>query len=107
MKTLNINYLGKKYLEQCQKITIKQVYREIEESLKQELLNIQLEGIEIIQTKANYWGYRKWFCCPECQKKVFTLYSVNNQFVCRLCSWLKYKKQKFKGMLEEKVYKNK
>jgi hypothetical protein len=54
MKTLKINYLGKNYLEQCPKITIKQVYREIEESLREELLHIKLEGIEIIQTKANY-----------------------------------------------------
>jgi ribosomal protein S27AE len=106
MKTLKINYLGKKYLEQCPKITIKQVYRNIEESLKQELLNIELEGIEIVQTKANYGGYRKWFACPECGQKSFTLYSVNNRFVCRKCSGLKYKKQAYKGMLEEKVFKN-
>lgn len=107
MKTLKINYLGKKYLEQCPKITIKQFYREIEESLREELLHIKLEGIEIVKTKANYGWYRKWFACPECRKKVFTLYTVTNKFVCRTCSWLKYKKQKFKGMLEEKVYKNK
>jgi hypothetical protein len=69
-------------------------------------LDISLDWLEIIKTNANYWGFRLWFKCPECENKVFTLYDVNSTLKCRKCSWLKYKKQRFKWMLEEKLYKS-
>jgi len=100
MKTLRTNYLGNKYLEQCSKISIKSILRTVENKLREELLNIELDGIEIIKTKANYWGFRVWFKCPKCKNKVFNLYDINGFFLCRQCSWLQYKKQRFKWMIE-------
>jgi len=107
MKTLTPNYLGKKYLEQCPKISIKSLFEKIEKQLKKELLHIDIGEVEIIHTKANYGGYRKWFKCPMCTKKVFTLYQIQRNLICRNCTWLKYKKQRYTWMLEEKVFKNK
>jgi hypothetical protein len=43
MKTLKTNYLGKKYLEQCPKITIKTLYDKIEKQIKKELLDVNLD----------------------------------------------------------------
>ncbi|MCP4523670.1 MAG: hypothetical protein GY828_05660 [Candidatus Gracilibacteria bacterium] len=103
MKTLKTNYLGKKYLEQCPKITIKSLFDKIEKELKKELLDINLEGVEIIQTKANYGGYRNWFKCPKCNNKAFTLYNINGNLICRKCSNLPYRKQRYKGMIEESI----
>ena len=103
MKTLKTNNLGKKYLEQCQKITIKELLKRVEAILKNEIMNIELWWLEIVKTKANYGWYRCWFKCPYCEKKVFTLYNIRWEFKCRKCSWLKYKKQRFKGMLEEEI----
>jgi DNA-directed RNA polymerase subunit RPC12/RpoP len=74
--------------------------------VQKEILNIELDWIEIIKTKANYWWFRMWFKCPKCSNKVFTLYNINSELVCRKCSWLNYKKQRFKWMLEEKLFKN-
>ncbi len=105
MKTLKVNYLGKKYLEQCNKISIKSIMKIVEEKLKNELLELELEWIEIIKTKANYWWFRIWFKCPRCSSRCFNLYNVNWELICRKCSWLKYKKQVYKGMLEEKIIK--
>lgn len=105
MKTLKTNYLGKKYLEQCQKITIKEIINKVSLEIEKQILNIELDWLEIIKTKANYWGFRVWFKCPICNKKVFTLYNINWVLKCRNCSWLNYRKQRFKGMLEWKIYK--
>lgn len=104
MKTLKPNNLGKKYLEQCQKITIKEILKKVSLEVEKQILNIELDWLDIIKTKANYWGFRLWFKCPVCKNKVFTLYNVNWELKCRKCSWLKYKKQRFKWMLEEKIF---
>jgi hypothetical protein len=53
MKTLRTNYLGK-YLEQYPKVSIKSILQSVEFKIKEEILNIELEGIEIIKTSANY-----------------------------------------------------
>lgn len=100
MKTLKTNYLGKKYLEQCPKITIKSLLYKVEKELKKDLLSVKLEWIEIIKTKANYGWFRQWFKCPKCSLKVFILYNVNWNLICRKCSNLPYKKQKYKWMIE-------
>jgi hypothetical protein len=42
VKTLEPNYLGKKYLEQFPKITIKELYKTIEERVREELLEVEL-----------------------------------------------------------------
>jgi len=107
MKRLDINHLGKKYLEKYPKITIKSLFKEIEDQMKKELLELKLNWLELVYTKANLWWYRRWFKCPFCNHKAFTLYNVRWEFKCRKCLNLPYKSQKFSWMLEEKVYKNK
>lgn len=107
MKTLKTNLLGKFYLEQLPKITIKSLYKEIEDKVRDEVLNMKLEWIDIVYSDANYGGKRKWFKCPSCSQKVFTLYNFWWKLLCRTCTWLWYKSQKYSKMLEEKVYKMK
>ncbi len=102
-KRLGPNYLGKNYLEQCPKITIKELLEKVEKQLKEELLGISLDWLEIVKTKANYWWFRSWFKCQYCQKKVFTLYEISGSLKCRKCTGLSYKKQRYKGMLEGKL----
>jgi len=54
MKTSRTNLLGKQYLEQYPKITVKSLFDEVEKQLREELLKIKLDGIDIVYTKANY-----------------------------------------------------
>lgn len=105
MKTLKTNYLGSFTLESCRNITIKELFDKIKKRLRNEILNIELDWIELIKTKANLWWDRYWFKCPVCSNKSFKLYKspTTNNLCCRKCSWLKYKKQRYKWMLEEKV----
>jgi hypothetical protein len=43
MKTLKINYLGKKYLEQFPKITIKEILEKVSLEIEKQILDIELE----------------------------------------------------------------
>ncbi|OIP52053.1 hypothetical protein AUK10_04125 [Candidatus Gracilibacteria bacterium CG2_30_37_12] len=106
MKTLRINHLGNKSLNQCPRITVKSLYKEVEERLREELLKIRLNGIEIVYSKGSYGGYRKWFKCPLCSCKVFILYDIGGNLKCRKCSGLYYKSQKLDRILKEKCIKD-
>jgi len=46
--------------------------------------------VPITKTPCNYGGYRKWFLCPRCWKRVGVLYGVQKYFLCRRCYNLTY-----------------
>ena len=46
--------------------------------------------ISIDRTPCNYGGYRKWFLCPRCYKRVALLYGAGRYFFCRHCYKLTY-----------------
>ncbi|WDP88714.1 MAG: hypothetical protein HUN04_02760 [Desulfobacter sp.] len=55
------------------------------------------EGVKQViffdQTPCNYGGYRKWFLCSQCERKVEILYSLGGagkNFLCRDCHGLTY-----------------
>ena len=48
------------------------------------------QEISFDQTPCNYGGYRLWFCCPHCQKRVAILYVTGKLFLCRHCCNLTY-----------------
>ena len=42
------------------------------------------------QTPCNYGGFREWFLCPKCSKRVAILYGAGKYFLCRHCYNLTY-----------------
>ncbi len=48
------------------------------------------QNISIERTPCNYGGYRKWFLCPRCSKRVAILYGTGKYFFCRHCYNLTY-----------------
>jgi len=46
--------------------------------------------ISLSQTPCNFGGYRKWFLCPRCWKRVAVLYGAGKYFYCRHCHDLAY-----------------
>jgi len=46
--------------------------------------------ISFDRTPCNYGGYRKWFLCPRCRKRVAILYGAGKYFLCRHCYQLTY-----------------
>lgn len=51
------------------------------------------QSIRFDRTPCNYGGYRKWFLCPHCGKRVAVLYLGGKFFLCRHCYGLVYGSQ--------------
>jgi len=45
------------------------------------------------RTACNYGGYRIWFQCPHCHRRVAVLYGAGKYFLCRHCYGLTYTSQ--------------
>lgn len=45
------------------------------------------------RTSCNYGGYRTWFLCPRCWKRVAILYGAGKYFLCRHCYDFTYSSQ--------------
>lgn len=107
MKTLNPNDLGKKYIvEECRKVSISALIKATKNKLKESLLKAELEywdiDIKLGTTNTHKGGFRYWLKCPQCTKNVGSIYlhPITNNLGCRTCLNLKYKKSRFKGMVE-------
>lgn len=48
--------------------------------------------VSITTTPCHYGNFRYWFSCPQCGRRVATLYCVD-EYVCRHCVGLNYKSQ--------------
>ena len=51
------------------------------------------ERIALDKTPCNYGGFRRWFLCPHCSKRVALLYGAGRRFLCRHCYGLTYASQ--------------
>ena len=51
------------------------------------------QKIHFDRTQCNFGGYRKWFLCPKCGKRVAVLYGAGKYFLCRHCYDLCYTSQ--------------
>lgn len=47
--------------------------------------------VYLTKTACNLGGFRTWFMCPNCDKKVGILYLLNGKFYCRRCQNLTYR----------------
>ena len=48
------------------------------------------QEISFDRTQCNYGGYRSWFLCPHCGRRVALLYGAGKYFLCRNCYNLTY-----------------
>ena len=51
------------------------------------------QEVSFNRTPCNYGGYRTWFFCPRCWKRVAVLYGAGKYFFCRHCYNLTYGSQ--------------
>lgn len=100
-------YLGNNSLaDTSQKIVIDEVVKRVNDELKRHKLQAQIEvmgfSLDLLTTKTRFDGTRYWFACPLCHRRVRTIYKhpTSCQVGCRLCLGMKYRKQRFNGMIE-------
>lgn len=92
--------------ENCQKVNIDDLITKALRGLKIRLIQSQIQalGIDVNLTisRTKFNGERLWFICPNCKKRVGVLrkHPIDGTVGCRVCLNLKYKKQRFKGMIE-------
>lgn len=103
------NDLGKNNLvENCQKVNIDELIRRANKEIKHQILQSQIGvmgfNITLSTTNTRFHGKRYWFVCPICNSRVGVIYKhpMSNQVGCRNCLNIKYKKQRFKGMIESR-----
>src|SRR5688572_29179415 len=106
---MNPNDFGNLTLvEQCRKIHINDLVQSSRRLFKEWLISNQPElagiKIQLSTSSTGFGGYRIWFSCPRCTKRVGVLYvSLAGIVGCRVCLDLKYSKSRFKGMAEAQV----
>lgn len=52
------------------------------------------QSISFDRTPCNYGGFRVWFLCPRCMRRVAVLYGAGKYFLCRHCYNLAYASQR-------------
>lgn len=96
-------------LENCFKIKVDDLVNKAQKGLKIRFLEAQTEALGVVvnftTSKTKFNGERIWFLCPNCNRRVGTLYKhpLEEIIGCRCCLNLKYRKQRFKGMLESYI----
>jgi hypothetical protein len=50
--------------------------------------------VPIASTPCNYGGVRRWFCCPDCRKRIAVIYIQGRSCSCRQCNYLVYRSQR-------------
>jgi len=96
-------------VESSQKININDLLNKAKAELKLSLLRTQIEmlgiKIELTTSKTRFNGERFWFLCPNCKHRAGTIYKHPTSEIigCRLCLGLKYKAQRYNGMIESNI----
>ena len=109
-KSLNPYDFGNNFqlVENCQKISVDDLVRIATKDLKKRIVEAQIEALGInlnlTTTSTRFAGQRLCFQCPVCTKRIRTIYqTVNGSIACRACLGLKYKKRRYKGMIEQSI----
>ena len=92
--------------EYCQKVDINNLVRQTKVELKGKILESEISALGkkvcLTTSQTRFGGTRLWFLCPVCSRRVGVIYKhpTTSAIGCRSCLELKYKKQRYKGMME-------
>lgn len=96
-------------IEDTPRIQIKDLLKQCRNGFKETMITSQLKTfgieIELITTQTKFNGIRFWFKCPQCKRRAGVLYKhpISQVIGCRICLNLSYRKQRYKGMEEDKI----
>jgi hypothetical protein len=95
----------KTFVEHCKKLNIQVLARQARGQLMEALLHSSLsvsgQGIKLTTSNCYFGGKRFWLVCPNCSKRVGTLYQkpTGDLLLCRKCHNLTYLKIRYHKML--------
>jgi len=95
--------------ENAYKIRVGDLVSKAQKELKLRLLQSNIEACGIVvsltTSKTRFNGERYWFLCPICKHRVGIVYKHPTSEIigCRSCLGLKYKAQRYKGMIESTI----
>lgn len=107
MTSMSPNDFGMEQIaDVTEKIRIDSLVHSTTRELKRMVLESQIEAmsltIELTTSVTGFGGERLWFKCPKCERRCGVLYKdINGYIACRKCAQVKYRKSRYKGMLEE------
>jgi hypothetical protein len=93
-------------VETCQRISVDELVRTATKIVKKRIVEAQIEAlgvsISLSTSRTRFDGERLWFVCPACNNRSGVLYRHPSYptIACRKCFGLVYKKQRYKGMIE-------
>jgi len=94
-------------VETCQRVSVDKLVRTATKIVKKRIVEAQIEALgmslNLTTSKTRFNGERLWFICPICRKRAGNILynALQNLTGCRKCLRLIYRKQRFKGMIEE------
>lgn len=103
------NDFGEITIEQCQKLRVSEYLKTFKTKLKEAVLEsvVEVLGIKVSlsTSQTRFGGVRYWWACPQCNRRVAALvvHPASKQVGCRVCFGLPYRKQRYKGMVEEQL----
>jgi hypothetical protein len=107
---INPYVLGENNLiDQCKKISIDNLIKKANKLTKINFINNEVETfgqkISLTTSRTRFNGQRLWFVCPKCSRRINNLYKhpYRNLIGCRICLRLKYRNQRYKGMIENRI----
>lgn len=95
----------KTFVEHCQKLNVRDLTRQTKNQMFEALLNANIlvseQGIKFTITACHFGGQRYWLLCPNCNKRVGTLYKkpMGDLLLCRKCQNLSYLKTRYHKMI--------
>ena len=102
--------LGKNNLiDQCKKVSIDELIKKANRMTKINFINNEVEAfgqkVRLTTSKTRFNGQRLWFICPICNRRINNLYKypLRSLIGCRICLKLKYRNQRYKGMIENSI----
>ena len=95
--------------DNIQKVSINGLVGRVKREFKTKLVQSQIEvlglRIELTTSKTRFCGDRLWFACPLCGRRCESIYRHGGRknAGCRICLNVKYRKQRYKGMIEGEI----
>lgn len=105
MKGLPLNHLGNVLVEDCSRFDLKmftEAYQKLKSNLIADLASQAMGvSVNVAETKLHHGSSRLWLVCPSCNKRCATLFQHPDTLKvgCK-CLGLTYRKQRYKGMIE-------